>query len=138
VNIHCNLYPDRGTIIAIKERISAQAEKEVTMFNIGPWELGLILLVALIVVGPGKLPEVAKAVGKGINEFKKVTSGYKKEFQDAIDDMDKTVKSDSNAAPVVKPASDISEMANNFDAIVKAETEEAVKVETHDDAALGK
>ncbi|MCX5780793.1 MAG: twin-arginine translocase TatA/TatE family subunit [Firmicutes bacterium] len=108
------------------------------MFNIGPWELGLILLVALIVVGPGKLPEVAKAVGKGMNEFKKVTSGYKKEFQDAMDDMDKTVKSDSSAAPVVKPASNISEMADNFDAVVKAETVETVKVEVSDEAAPGK
>jgi len=52
--------------------------------NIGPWELTLILLVALIVVGPGKLPEVARAIGKGINEFKRATSGVKKEFQDAI------------------------------------------------------
>ena len=58
------------------------------MFNIGPWELALILLVALIVVGPGKLPEVAKSIGKGINEFKKVTNGYKKEFQEAMDSVE--------------------------------------------------
>jgi len=76
--------------------------KEVNMFNIGPWELGIILVVALIVVGPGKLPEVAKSIGKGINEFKKVTSGYKKEIQDAMDDIDKTVKTDSHEAPVEK------------------------------------
>lgn len=62
------------------------------MFNIGPWELALILLVALIVVGPGKLPEVAKSIGKGINEFKKVTTGYKKEFQDAMDGIEEPVK----------------------------------------------
>ncbi len=52
--------------------------------NIGPWELILILIVALVVVGPGKLPEVAKSIGKGLNEFKRATSGVKKEFQDAI------------------------------------------------------
>jgi sec-independent protein translocase protein TatA len=62
------------------------------MFNIGPWELALILLVALIVVGPGKLPELAKSIGKGINEFKKVTSGYKKELQDAMDGIEAPVK----------------------------------------------
>ena len=38
--------------------------------NIGPWELILILVVALIVVGPGKLPEVAKSMGKAAREFK--------------------------------------------------------------------
>lgn len=52
--------------------------------NIGPWELVFILVIALIVVGPGKLPEVAKSLGKAVNEFKKSTSGVKKEFEDAI------------------------------------------------------
>lgn len=52
--------------------------------SIGPWELVLILAVALIVVGPGKLPEVARSLGKATNEFKKATNGVKKEFQEAI------------------------------------------------------
>lgn len=52
--------------------------------NIGPWELVLILLIALIVVGPGKLPEVAKSMGRAFNEFKKTTSGIQKEFQNAM------------------------------------------------------
>lgn len=88
------------------------------MFNIGPWELMLILLVALIVVGPGKLPEVAKSIGKGINEFKKVTTGYKKEFQDAMDSMETTVKPDAKIAPEIKQAGSIAEMADKFDAAV--------------------
>ena len=46
--------------------------------NIGPWELIFMLLIALIVVGPGKLPEVAKSIGKASREFKKATSGVKK------------------------------------------------------------
>ncbi len=72
------------------------------MFNIGPWELALILLVALIVVGPGKLPEVAKSIGKGISEFKKVTSGYKKEFQDAMDGIEEPIKKLADEIPKVK------------------------------------
>jgi sec-independent protein translocase protein TatA len=52
--------------------------------NIGPWELILILLIALIVVGPGKLPEVAKSLGKAAKEFKRATTGVQKEFQDAM------------------------------------------------------
>ncbi|MEN6325668.1 MAG: Sec-independent protein translocase protein TatB [Syntrophomonas sp.] len=60
--------------------------------NIGPWELIFILVVALIVVGPGKLPEVAKSMGKAAREFKKATSGVQKEFQEAINfDDDKPV-----------------------------------------------
>lgn len=43
------------------------------MFNIGPGELIVILLLALIIFGPGKLPDVGKALGRTINEFKRAT-----------------------------------------------------------------
>lgn len=43
--------------------------------NIGPWELILVLAILLIIVGPGKLPSVGKAIGKSIGEFKKARSG---------------------------------------------------------------
>lgn len=45
------------------------------MFNMGVTELLLILAIALIFFGPGKLPEIGRAVGKSLNEFKKATSG---------------------------------------------------------------
>lgn len=45
------------------------------MFNFSMPELALVLVIALVVFGPGKLPEVGKALGKGIQEFKKATSG---------------------------------------------------------------
>lgn len=41
--------------------------------SIGPWELILILVIALIIFGPGKLPEVGKSIGKGIREFRSAT-----------------------------------------------------------------
>lgn len=40
------------------------------MFNFSMPELSLILVIALVVFGPGKLPEVGKALGKGIKEFR--------------------------------------------------------------------
>ncbi|HEX3012535.1 MAG TPA: twin-arginine translocase TatA/TatE family subunit [Syntrophomonadaceae bacterium] len=52
--------------------------------NIGPWELVFILAIALIVVGPGKLPEVAKSMGKAVNEFKKSTNGVKHDLEQAM------------------------------------------------------
>lgn len=45
------------------------------MPNIGPMEIILVLIVALIVFGPKKLPELGKSLGKGISEFKGSISG---------------------------------------------------------------
>jgi Tat protein translocase TatB subunit len=58
------------------------------MFNIGPPELLVILLIALIVVGPNRLPELSRTIGRGLREFRKV--------QDEVKDM---VKFDLDAAP---------------------------------------
>ncbi len=44
------------------------------MFNLGMSELVLVLVIALVVFGPGKLPEVGKAIGKGIQEFRQATA----------------------------------------------------------------
>jgi len=44
-------------------------------FNIGPMELILILVLALIVFGPKKLPEIAKGLGKAISDFQKASQG---------------------------------------------------------------
>jgi len=46
-------------------------------FNIGPGELIIVLVIALIVVGPGKLPDVGSALGKSIREFRKAASDVK-------------------------------------------------------------
>ncbi len=47
------------------------------MFGIGMPELLLILALALIVIGPKKLPDIAKALGRGMGEFKKATDELK-------------------------------------------------------------
>ena len=49
------------------------------MFNIGPQELLVILIVALVVVGPKRLPELGRTIGRGLNEFRKL--------QDEVKDM---------------------------------------------------
>ena len=46
-------------------------------FNIGPGELIIVLIIALIVVGPGKLPDVGSALGKSIREFRKAATDVK-------------------------------------------------------------
>ncbi|MFC1892815.1 twin-arginine translocase TatA/TatE family subunit [Chloroflexota bacterium] len=44
-------------------------------FRIGPWEIGLILVIILIVFGVGKLPQVGGAIGKGLRAFKQGQRG---------------------------------------------------------------
>lgn len=39
--------------------------------NFGPWELLLILVIVLIIVGPGKLPQVGQSMGKALQNFRK-------------------------------------------------------------------
>jgi sec-independent protein translocase protein TatA len=39
-------------------------------FNVGPVELIIVLVIALVFIGPGKLPEVGSAIGKSIREFR--------------------------------------------------------------------
>jgi len=51
------------------------------MFGIGSTELLIILVVALIVIGPSKLPEIAKTLGKAMAEFRRVSSDVKRTIE---------------------------------------------------------
>jgi len=64
------------------------------MPNIGPLELGLVLIVALIILGPKKLPDMGRSLGKGMREFKTAISG------DSRDDHD------GDKAPALTAATD--------------------------------
>ncbi|GAW94042.1 twin-arginine translocase TatA/TatE family subunit [Calderihabitans maritimus] len=54
--------------------------------SIGVPELILILVLALLIFGPGKLPEVGKAVGKSIREFKKASQDVKEEVDKVFEE----------------------------------------------------
>ena len=54
-------------------------------FNLGPWEILLILIVILILFGARRLPELARGLGQGINEFRDAVDSSKKEIIDGIE-----------------------------------------------------
>ena len=58
------------------------------MFNIGLPEMLVILAIALIVFGPNKLPELAKAFGRAMREFKKATEEVKESFREETKDLE--------------------------------------------------
>ena len=53
------------------------------MFRMGPWEIGLILLIVLIVFGVGKLPQIGGAIGKGLRQFRQAQRGEPDEEEKA-------------------------------------------------------
>lgn len=79
------------------------------MFGLGFGEILIILVLALILLGPKKLPDVAKQLGKGMREFRKATDDLKGQFEREVyaDEVKRTqphvVAPPTGAAPVQAP-----------------------------------
>jgi Tat protein translocase TatB subunit len=83
------------------------------MFGIGMTELIVIMAIGLIVLGPKRLPELARSLGKGIAEFRRASSDLSREFMQASDEariappkLDAPPAPAAPATPPPAPASD--------------------------------
>lgn len=56
------------------------------MPNIGPLELAIVAIIALIIFGPKRLPELGRSIGDGLREFKSSVSGEHRDDEDDEDD----------------------------------------------------
>jgi sec-independent protein translocase protein TatA len=61
-------------------------------FSVGPGELIIVLIIALIVLGPKKLPEVGRSIGSGMREFRDSLSGESRHRDDDDEDDDAPLK----------------------------------------------
>lgn len=59
------------------------------MFNVGGGELLVIALIALIVLGPQRLPDAARQVGRVMGDLRRISSGFQQELKVALDDDDR-------------------------------------------------
>jgi sec-independent protein translocase protein TatA len=71
--------------------------------NIGPLEIIVVLIIALVVFGPKRLPELGSSLGRGIREFRDTVTGDKHDDDDD-DDAKALSASKATAAPVEQPA----------------------------------
>lgn len=91
--------------------------------NIGPLEIAIVLIIALIVFGPKRLPELGKSLGKGINEFR---DGINKVGKDNDDDDEDDETDDTEPAALAPPPGnepEVAEIINDENRKAEAEPE---------------
>jgi sec-independent protein translocase protein TatB len=67
------------------------------VFNFSGSEVVFLLLLALIILGPEKLPDAVRKFGKTYGEFKKVTSGFQAELKNALDEPMREMRETADA-----------------------------------------
>jgi sec-independent protein translocase protein TatB len=88
------------------------------MFNVGGGELLVILLLALIVLGPQKLPGAIRTAGRVMGEVRRISSGFQQELKTALDetDVDEKLPRRRESAPLAAAVADAEARAPEADA----------------------
>jgi len=81
------------------------------MFGIGMTELLVILAVALVVFGPTRLPELARSLGRAMNEFRRASTDLRQTFREAVEEPKPAPAPQQPPASIAAPSSDPAEPA---------------------------
>jgi sec-independent protein translocase protein TatA len=81
------------------------------MGSLGMPEILMILVIALIIFGPRKLPELGKSLGKGLAQFRKASDDFKRQWEDEVDIEKRRLES----APSPEPATSAEPTYNHFE-----------------------
>jgi Tat protein translocase TatB subunit len=95
------------------------------MFNIGGGEFLVIAVLALIVLGPQRLPDAARQVGKVMGEMRRLSSGFQQELQSALQDGDDPTVNAMKRAAVSRIPMGTSPLGKGLSAAVQAVSAQA-------------
>ncbi|HEY3673182.1 MAG TPA: twin-arginine translocase TatA/TatE family subunit [Acidimicrobiia bacterium] len=100
------------------------------MPSLGPAEILVVLVIALLVFGPNKMPDIAKQVGKGFREFRRVQQHLKSELRDVVSEFDSPSSAtvEQQAVPMLPPKDATPEAATPEAAVPEATTESVPEV----------
>lgn len=76
-------------------------------FNIGPFELLLVLILVLLIVGPGKLPEMGNAIGRTIREFRKASTDVQESL--SVEPVGAKASTARSITPAAETAAEVGE-----------------------------
>ena len=76
------------------------------IFGIGLPEMGLIMVVALLIFGPKKLPEIGRSMGKAVRSFQEASKEFESEFKREADQLEQAVKTTAQLEPKQIKAAD--------------------------------
>ncbi len=107
------------------------------MLGMGPMEIAVILIIALIIFGPGKLPEIGQTIGRAVRDFRSATDDITGDFKQTMNELQETADDFKNTAMEFQTEAENTFNDAQGDLIAAARDFETSTQETADEVAEG-